>query len=239
MILARLMQIPGPSSILLLFFIFVVLPWVAIASARQLRTSKETPSRASLAFGTLGIVLTNFWLAWRVAGEIGVSLFAFPRPSLGAVMAAVSALLLLYGIHLSLRKSRTEEERRQLAVFRLAPRTRRDAFLWGAIIPFVAISEEAAYRGMGMTVLWDVVGDPWLAAVLCALAFTLGHWVQGWKSCLAIFAIGLVLQGLVAVTGTLLIAMGVHAAYNYWAGHSIIKTARRFDAEAAAVPPAE
>jgi membrane protease YdiL (CAAX protease family) len=96
------------------------------------------------------------------------------------------------------------------------------------------VAEEAAYRGVGMTILWYSLGDPWLAAGICAAAFAVAHSIQGLKSGTVVFAIALVFHGLVAVTGTLVLAMVVHAIYDLIAGYWIAIEARRYDAEATA-----
>jgi hypothetical protein len=64
-------------------------------------------------------------------------------------------------------------------------------------------------------------------------AFALAHWVQGWKSGAVIFAMALVAHALVALTGTLVLKMIVHAVYDFVAGAQIAKQARAYDLEAA------
>jgi membrane protease YdiL (CAAX protease family) len=53
-----------------------------------------------------------------------------------------------------------------------------------------------------------------LAAVVSAAAFAAVHYPQGAKSMGWVFAIGLVMQAVVLATGTLYVAMGVHAVYD-------------------------
>jgi len=89
-----------------------------------------------------------------------------------------------------------------------------------------SVAEEAAYRGVGMSILWYSLDNPWAAALLCATAFALALWVQGWRSAIAIFQIALVLHALVEVTGTLVLAMAVHAIYDFVAGSRIAREAR-------------
>jgi membrane protease YdiL (CAAX protease family) len=91
------------------------------------------------------------------------------------------------------------------------------------------VAEEMAYRGVTMTILWYALGNPWAAALVCAVAFALAHATQGWKSGVIIFVIGLLMHGLVAITGTLVPAMIVHVAYNLIAGGLIVREARRLD----------
>jgi membrane protease YdiL (CAAX protease family) len=76
------------------------------------------------------------------------------------------------------------------------------------------VSEEAAYRGVLTQVLWHELGNPWIAVFVAAIAFAIAHALQGWKSTLIIFVIACVMHALVWLTGTLVIAMVVHATYD-------------------------
>lgn len=58
--------------------------------------------------------------------------------------------------------------------------------------------------------------------------------MQGWKSGVIIFGIALVLHALVAVTGTLVIAMGVHTAYDLIVLTIVSRTRQRWEHEDAA-----
>lgn len=46
----------------------------------------------------------------------------------------------------------------------------------------------------------------------------MAHSLQGWKSAVFIFALALMMQGLVWYTGTLVVAMTVHALFDIGAG---------------------
>ena len=91
-----------------------------------------------------------------------------------------------------------------------------------------AIAEEAAYRGVGMSILWYWLGTPWPAVIILSVAFALAHWIQGWKAGVIIFFIALVAHGLVAFTHTLVLMMFVHAAYNFIAGSMIAREAPKY-----------
>jgi membrane protease YdiL (CAAX protease family) len=69
-----------------------------------------------------------------------------------------------------------------------------------------------------------------LAAGVSAVAFALVHPVQGWRSVILIVVFGLVVQGFFVLTGTLVLAMVVHAAPDLIAGHLIGVEAKRQDA---------
>jgi membrane protease YdiL (CAAX protease family) len=162
-----------------------------------------------------------FAFAWLVGRGFGYDVLARPPRAREALLPAAGALALLFAIRALLRAALGEEERRGLAVYRLSPRTPLEWRLWGATVLAASAGEEAAYRGVAMQVLWWSLGDPWVAALACSLAFAAAHWVQGLESSAAIFAIAAVMHGLVALTDTLLVAMAAHAAYDLAAGWRI------------------
>lgn len=147
------------------------------------------------------------------------------------VGAAVLALGFCFLLRFMVRALRSEQERRRLLVFRIAPRTRQEWALWIVTILSASVIEEIVYRGVAMSILWYMLGNAWIAALISAIGFAGAHWTQGAKSGAMIFFIGLIMQGLVAVTATLVLAMIVHAAYDLVAGYLIAREARRFDAE--------
>ncbi len=104
-----------------------------------------------------------------------------------------------------------------------------------ATIVVASVAEEAAYRGVGFAILWYALGNGWVAAVLCAVAFALAHTVQGWRSAGWVFLIGLVMQGLAVLAGTLVLAMLVHLLYDLVASTLIAAEARQMD-RASGVP---
>lgn len=243
------MQVPGSPSLLFLVYLLLFLPWAAFRGTQRLREAREegrlratreegsaraSVPRRSIWAGTLLSQALLFGLAWFVGGGFGYRIFALPTLGARELLAAVAALVACFGVRALVRASRTEEERRRLLVYRLAPRTGGEWALWVATVLAASVAEEAAYRGVGMSILWYSLGSPWAAALICATAFSLAHWAQGGKSGVAIFAIALVMHALVAFTGTLVLAMVVHAAYDLVAGFLIAREAERYDREAAA-----
>jgi membrane protease YdiL (CAAX protease family) len=101
-----------------------------------------------------------------------------------------------------------------MPVDRMMPQSSRERALFSVVSVVAGISEEAAYRGVLMAVLSYALGNPWLAALISALAFAVGHALQGWKSMVVIFAMACSMHALVWYTGTLVVAMAVHAIYD-------------------------
>jgi membrane protease YdiL (CAAX protease family) len=164
-----------------------------------------------------------------VGHGFGFQPFAVSIVRLIDVIAAVLALVLCLAMLPVSRWLRSKREQRELFVYQLAPRTRREWAWWVPTVLVAGVAEEVAYRGVTMTILWYALGNPWAAALVCAVAFALAHATQGWKSGVIIFVIGLLMHGLVAITGTLVPAMIVHVAYNLIAGGLIAREARRLD----------
>jgi membrane protease YdiL (CAAX protease family) len=94
---------------------------------------------------------------------------------------------------------------------------------WIVISITAGFTEEIAYRGVLFGILFYWIPNWWVAALLCAVAFALGHAIQGAKSTLIIFGMSIVFQGLVWYTGTLYVAMVVHAIYDIIAGFAYLR----------------
>ena len=116
-----------------------------------------------------------------------------------------------------------------MAVYAWAPRSPREWALWTGTVLIARVAEEAAYRGVGMSILWYSLGNPWIAVLISAVAFAMAHSTQGWKSAVTIFGLALVMHALVAYTGTLVFAMVVHGTYDLIAGYGISRTARLYE----------
>lgn len=231
------MTIPGAPSLFFLFYLLLFLPWVSFRSARRLRAAREgaaaRPPRTAIWTGTLVSQTVLLTLAWLVGRGFGYEIFAVHPLQPRHLGAALLALAVCFAIRSVGRAIRSPEERRRMEVYAWAPRQPNEWMLWTAAVLIASVAEEAAYRGVGMSILWYATGNPWLAALICAAAFALAHSTQGWKSAALIFAIALVMHALVAFTGTLVLAMAVHAVYDLAAGYAISRTARLYEEQTA------
>jgi len=230
------MRLPGSIALFFLAYLLAFLPWLAFRSARQFRVRDSTaaapfPSREAIWTGTLVNQGVMFVLAWLTGRGFGYRIFAVSSFGAREVLAGLAALGASFILRTVARRLRSEEERRGMVVYLLAPRTTRERMLWVGTGLAASVAEEAAYRGVGMAILWYALGNAWLAALICATAFSLAHWTQGWKSAAVILAMALVMHGLVAVTGLLVIAMAVHAIYDLVAGTLISREAVRLERE--------
>jgi membrane protease YdiL (CAAX protease family) len=76
------------------------------------------------------------------------------------------------------------------------------------------LAEEAAYRGVLVSILSYSLGSFEAACLISATIFALSHAMQGWKSGIIIFGMALSMHALASFTGTLVIGMVVHAVYD-------------------------
>ena len=225
-------MIPGTPSLVFVAYLLGVLPWAAIRSARHaeqvLGGSEGSSSRHRLAIWTSTLVAQALLMMLAViAGRsFGFRFFAVAiRPvDLLAAAVALGACFLLRAVAQAIR---SEEERRRLLVYRLAPRGIVEWTAFGLVALVASVTEEIAYRGVGVAVLRYSTGSLALSLLVCAAAFAVAHALQGIKSGLVIFVMAIVFHALVLFTGTLVLAMVVHLVYDVAAGIAIAREAER------------
>jgi membrane protease YdiL (CAAX protease family) len=214
------MQIPGTPSLLFLFYLLFLLPWMAFKSHRTVSSRPGNVVAFSdselerIWYGTILNLSMMFALAWAVGDGFDFEIFRLPAMNFRIVLAATSALAICFLIRAVARRTQTADERQRLVVFALAPRTRRQWLLKAIVVICASIAEESAYRGVGWAILSYSTSNRWLAALVCCVAFALGHWLQGWKSMLIIFLFAVIMHGLVWSTESLVPAMIIHGAYD-------------------------
>lgn len=232
------MNIPGLPSLFLLAYLLVLLPWLARRSAQVMHgqpsggSTIAIPPRETIWKRTLLAQLVLLLVSWGAGRSFGFDFIATPPITPRLIAAGLVALVLALILRQIARALHSEAERRSLAVYKLAPRTPREWALCVLTVFAAAIAEELAYRGVLVAILGYMFQNTWLAIILSAIAFAAAHWMQGWKSGLVIYALALLMHALVAYTGTLLVAMLVHAAYDLVAGYLIAKQAQHYDREA-------
>lgn len=210
------------QSIGFVLLVLVVMPIGAVRSrsivsqgARRRRGGRgRLPGRADVLTRALIIQLLLFVLSFVVARHERMDLWSWTglRPvNVGIAVGALTLLLVLGALSWQLR---TPEERRTLWMRHLLPRTSAQWALWLVLSLAAGVAEETAYRGVLVVLLASVTASFITAVLLSAAAFALVHYPQGAKSMGWVFAIGLVMQAVVAGTGMLYVAMGVHAVYD-------------------------
>ena len=233
------MRVPGLPSLVFLLYVFGVLPWAALRSARLMRANaagaRPLPSRDKIWIGTLVSLASLLFLALVTARTFDYPIFAVPALGPRELGAAALVFALCFALRAARGRALTDAERRTMAVYRIAPRTPSERVLWAATSVMAGVAEEAAYRGVAFAILTYALGSAWVAALLCAAVFALSHAMQGRLSAVMIFVVALLLHALMAFTGTLVLAMLVHATYDLIAGHQVNVRAARFDREAQAI----
>ena len=217
-------------SFIFLVVLFVLLPRAALRSARMLRQAHADgtmPPRRRIVLSTL-FSLTIVWFISAMNGlAMQRSLFSVENVGLRDVGVGVAAFaLLLLAIPVSRALRHPEEERRGI-VFSMAPRTPGEYAQFALLAVAAGIAEESAYRGVAVWILTPIFSGNILPAIfLSAMSFAVAHAVQGGKTMAMVFVIALVFHGLVYLTGTLVIAMVVHAAYDLVAGYAAARRAK-------------
>lgn len=92
---------------------------------------------------------------------------------------------------------------------------------WMGITIYAGMVEEFAYRGVLTLILASFMGY-WPGAVISAILFSLSHIYSGKRAVLFGIPFALAMQGLVYISGGLLLAILVHAIYDLvaaWLGH--------------------
>lgn len=201
----------------------VLLPLAAMASQRQqAEVAADGPAedidvatlqRQSMLIHSvlLGLALASVW-----ALQLPLAWYAPPtwtQIALGALVVAVFVLIAL-----------SEAKRAPPDPIRAAFRRQPLAGMWALTTLSAAVAEEVVYRAALVLVLALVVPF-WLAVLLSAVAFASGHLGQGWSGFVISAVFALAMQGLLFLSGALLLPILVHLAYDL--GVAVIARSRR------------
>lgn len=223
------MNVPNTPSLAFLVWLIILLPWMAWRSAAKFRAARTAadgqsppsaplPSRMHIWAGTLFLQVLLLAFAWMAARTFDYSIFSWPGFRARDAAAAAGAFVACMILRQIVRMIRNEQERRNLSVYAISPRTAKERQLRTLTVLITAIAEEAAYRGVAVQILWYMFGSIWPAVTIASIAFSLAHAMQGFKSMLIILGFALVAHALVQFTGTLVYAIIVHVAYDLVAG---------------------
>lgn len=209
----------------------VVLPVLALASRRRFDEGR-VPSGSRLFVQVIAQLLVIGALALVVGAAAGRLGGSAPR-NLAATGAAGLSFLVVSAATMPLRwRKAPAEDRARLE--RILPKQRSDAPAWTVACLAAGWAEELAYRGVLTSILADWTGSFTAGALLSAGAFALAHAVQGPRSCAVVFFMALGFQALCVLSGSLIPAMIVHAAYDLIAGGVYARLAQRDAASRAA-----
>ena len=158
---------------------------------------------------------------------ISQRLTLFP-PSMQRPWTSVFVAIAMYVAMVMLMRPRWRRivERRSPHVYFFMPGTRAERTWWIVVSTLAGISEEITWRGVQPALVAYVTGSPETGAAIAAISFGAAHAVQGWKSAAIIVLVGVAFQSLVWLSGSLLLAMAVHAAYDVTAGLTYARLGR-------------
>jgi membrane protease YdiL (CAAX protease family) len=192
-----------------------LLPWAALRSRRRVGLAPLPTLRRHLPRTVVQLILLGA-LSAGVAGLEWVPLFPRRLPPLWTVALG---LALAVGAAMAMRPlwRRSVAERKRLT-YLFMPRTRSERAWWIVTSLAAGISEEISWRGVQWVLLTRLLGSVWIAAALCVAMFAVAHAVQGGRTVAIIVAFAAAFHALVALSGSLYVAMAAHTLYDVLAG---------------------
>jgi membrane protease YdiL (CAAX protease family) len=218
------------------FLIGVLLPAVCVRSYFKLKAGARFPRKPGFfksTLITLGVIFAIALLVWRSFGLPLFPTYAIRLKDVAVGLATVIVFACAMHPRWKYKATHSRDE-----VFRRVPQASNEMGWWIAVSITAGIAEEFAYRGVLFGILIHWIPNWWAAALLCALAFALGHSIQGSKNVVIIFTMSVIFQALVWFTGTLYIAMAAHAIYDVIAGFTYLRLYKQTAPQVNAAAPA-
>jgi membrane protease YdiL (CAAX protease family) len=222
---------------IILLLLAVAFPLLGIRDYRRLlRQSSEGVADARIKFYNDYLVwqwpLTIGLLAWWLwSGKSLASLGLVPVAdgwqwvAIGVGVVAILAQV-IYLATLSRNPDALAKIRKQMGgLSNLAPQTPTENRLFGMVSISAGVCEEILYRGLLLAVLMSLVGT-WPAIVISSLIFGLGHAYQGISGIAKTGLVGFVLALFTVATGSLFVAIVLHAVIDLTSGRIMSKALR-------------
>ena len=216
-------------TLILLLLLAVVFPlWGARDYRLLLRETSEGVADARVKFykgvlmwnWPLTIVLLAWWLLLGNDLE-SVGLIPVAEGRQWVAIAVGVFVILVQVIYLATvsrnadKLTKIKEQMGELSNF--APQTRTERRLFDMVAITAGVCEEILYRGLLLATLVSLVGT-WPAVAISSLIFGLGHAYQGISGIAKTGSIGLVLALLTVSSGSLFIAIVLHAVIDLTSG---------------------
>jgi membrane protease YdiL (CAAX protease family) len=200
-----------------LFYILIFMPYLAIKSAQRLAAvGAPTPDKRKAVLATTINLALMGALAIYTAYQRDQPVFVPWRPGAQEIAAGIVLLVALFGLRWLLRGWMRQTQPRNARF--MAPRTWSDLPTWALLSLCAGFFEEIIYRGVLYQILLSLTGSMAASVMLAVLPFGIVHWRQGIRSVLFITVLSIALHALVNFTGTLYMAMAIHALYDFLAG---------------------
>jgi membrane protease YdiL (CAAX protease family) len=221
------------QSAVYVLLVLVIMPLAAVRSKSIVAGKRgyPAPDKSNILLRAFIVQLVLFAITYIVARAHGMAIWSWTGLRVANLIIAAGALVLLLAAGSLAWHLRTPEERRELWMRHVLPVTSAQWLLWLLLSLAAGIAEETAYRGVLVVILSSLTASFLFATLLSAAAFAIVHYPQGAKSMGWVFAIGLVMQAVVAATGTLYVAMGVHAVYDVTAAFRAVGWMKTEEAE--------
>jgi len=211
----------GVPATIYIFLIGVILPGLCVRSYFALKAGGRFPRKPGYFKNTLislGVILALAIATWK---SFGLPIFPTYTIRLKDVAIGVGTIVVFALVMYPRWKYKVTHSREE--VFRRVPQAANEMGWWIAVSATAGFAEEFAYRGVLFGILIYRIPNWWAAALLSALSFALAHAIQGWSGAVIIFFMSIVFQGVVLFTGTLYVAMAVHALYDIIAGFAYLR----------------
>ena len=197
----------------------VLLPaWAVRRRARAVPVGRPPVNRVRH-FRTTSITLAAFGaLSILTARAQTIDLFRAGPDTASA--ASIGTAVALYAAAVAFMRPRWRRavERRARVVHLFMPSRPAERAWWIAVSVLAGVTEEITWRGVQPILAAFVLGSPPAGVLATAAAFGAAHIMQGWRSAVLIVVFALGFQSLVWLSGSLFLAMLVHAAYDITAG---------------------
>ena len=221
---AHNMRLSFSSFFFLAYCIYrcVIYPVIASIAMRKVMAKMATrkpngetpplPRRIAYVKGvTSGVLFAGIALVVGLPNKIPI--LGSSRIDIKSLMFASAFLVLNLGLDSLEWKHMSAARKKRLRSY--LPDTIPERVLWAPVSLIVATGEEIVFRAVLFGLLYQMVGDYWIAAVISAVFFAFMHLASwGWLSLIDLFFVALGLQWLVQVSGGLYIAIAVHFFHN-------------------------
>jgi membrane protease YdiL (CAAX protease family) len=221
----------GWSHVIIFSALVPALAWMS--RQRSLRADAPRPPLARFLRSTCMMLAIFAGLSVLTAWQQDLDIWSI---SIRRPLVSIPLAVGLYGLSVLVMRPRWRRavEKRLPHLRYFMPQTPDERRWWVVVSTCAGVSEEITWRGVQPPLLAFVSGSPLAGAVLSAVLFGAAHAMQGFESAVVIVVFAMAFQLLVWTSGSLLLAIIVHAAYDVTAGFAYSRLGRELGYEQAA-----